>query len=195
MDEAVADLGECYPRRLGSAGHELVAVEDDLRFACSATRARTSGSTFTMRQSCLPQRFLGRLRLMRIVDPVLTVDMRPVFGLLPVRRRHPNARVHPDPAIARRADAVSVNSRHDRFLPVVSFDLGRFHGRPPASQSRPTPAGCRHCQTVDSYGASSSSHATPIQPEPAGALVTVPKSGRRPSRRATTRSPTGKTVG
>ena len=29
--EAVADLGECYPRRCGLPGHELVAVEDDLR--------------------------------------------------------------------------------------------------------------------------------------------------------------------
>ena len=29
--EAVADLGECYPRRLGLAGHVLVAIEDDLR--------------------------------------------------------------------------------------------------------------------------------------------------------------------
>src|SRR4029078_4537658 len=29
--EAVADLGECYPRRAGLPGHELVAVADDLR--------------------------------------------------------------------------------------------------------------------------------------------------------------------
>jgi hypothetical protein len=29
--EAVADLGECYPRRGGLPGHVLVAVEDDLR--------------------------------------------------------------------------------------------------------------------------------------------------------------------
>src|SRR4029077_17098269 len=29
--EAVADLAECYPRRLGLRSHELVAVEDDLR--------------------------------------------------------------------------------------------------------------------------------------------------------------------